>query len=453
MRVEENNKSWLPSTALVTRVAGAGLIHIGSAAVSLLGAILLARWMEEGEFGRYAFSIATATCLAGIASMGLPTTVLRFLPQYSSAGDSARANGVAIYGWRWTVLGGVAVAAAGLVLAAIADWYSFVEFDMSLLAGLGLIPVVAIGCYQMELARAAGLLAFALLPYRVVAPFLLVASCYLFHTWGRDLNANFVVTSYALLLTAMLVAQAFAIGSVGLFRHAQHKVSSADKATWTEVARPLWLQSFSSTLLRTADVIVLGIFLLPREVGIYYAATRFAALVGFMLYAVNMVIAPKIPELYYSGKREQLARLIRRATSLSFWPSAVVCLVLFTYAKPILAIYGQGYTSGANVLRILLIGQLVNSATGPVGFLMNLTGQHRTYAKTYGIAAAAQVGLGVPLVAWAGAEGAAIATCAAVVLWNFTIAWQAAKLTGVSPVLLPFAVTASATDANKREAA
>jgi O-antigen/teichoic acid export membrane protein len=47
----------------------------------------------------------------------------------------------------------------------------------------------------------------------------------------------------------------------------------------------------------------------------------------------------------------------------------------------LLGLYGEAFRSGASVLVVLAIGQIVNGATGPVGYLLNMTGHERTNAR------------------------------------------------------------------------
>ena len=58
----------------------------------------------------------------------------------------------------------------------------------------------------------------------------------------------------------------------------------------------------------------------------------------------------------------------------------IVCL-----GKPMLALFGPEFASGHNALRLLTMGQFVHAATGPVGYLMSLTGYQDTTAKILGI--------------------------------------------------------------------
>ncbi|HEY5333263.1 MAG TPA: oligosaccharide flippase family protein, partial [Solirubrobacterales bacterium] len=56
--------------------------------------VLLGRWMGVDEFGTYSFTLAWAAIIAVLAGVGLPITVLRFIPAFFSQGDYGRIRGI-----------------------------------------------------------------------------------------------------------------------------------------------------------------------------------------------------------------------------------------------------------------------------------------------------------------------------------------------------------------------
>ena len=53
----------------------------------------------------------------------------------------------------------------------------------------------------------------------------------------------------------------------------------------------------------------------------------------------------------------------------------VIAMVLFSGV--IMRFFGAGFESGAGLLVIIAVGQLINVATGSVSFLLNMTGHER----------------------------------------------------------------------------
>ena len=73
-------------------------------------------------------------------------------------------------------------------------------------------------------------------------------------------------------------------------------------------------------------------------------------------------------------------------------------------------------------MRVLLVGQIVASGFGPQMFLMTMTGNERTAAVMLIGSAILNGVFGVRLIGGMGLTGAAIATTAALIVWNVAMA-------------------------------
>jgi O-antigen/teichoic acid export membrane protein len=101
--------------------------------------------------------------------------------------------------------------------------------------------------------------------------------------------------------------------------------------------------------------------------------------------------------------------------------SIPVSIVLIIWGREILALFGTQFTYGYPALVILTVGQLVNAFSGPVGFIMTMTGRHVEASYVIGGSAALNVILNAALIPSLGIIGAAVATSITVALWNFTL--------------------------------
>ena len=91
--------------------------------------------------------------------------------------------------------------------------------------------------------------------------------------------------------------------------------------------------------------------------------------------------------------------------------------------------------AGRVALYILVIGQVLNAAAGPVGYLLILTGHERVCASVYGWSAVLNVGLNLMLIPPLGSTGAALATASTMALWNVWLSVLVLRRLGIR--LLP----------------
>jgi O-antigen/teichoic acid export membrane protein len=79
-----------------------------------------------------------------------------------------------------------------------------------------------------------------------------------------------------------------------------------ERALWLSATRFMLLMATTQLLLERTDVLLLGWFAGTTAVGIYSIGYRIAALVTFVLTAVNIIFAPAIAALYAQGDRSGL---------------------------------------------------------------------------------------------------------------------------------------------------
>ncbi len=184
-------------------------------------------------------------------------------------------------------------------------------------------------------------------------------------------------------------------------------------------------------LLSRADLLILGLLADPAAVGVYAVACRIADLVVFALAAINILFAPDIAALHARGDRSGLQAMVTATAWWSTLSALVVALPLFALAGLVLSLFGDAFTSGSVALRILLLGQLVNAATGSVGAMLTMTGHERQAAVVAGSAAIGQIGLSLLLIPRFGADGAAVANALSLSLSNLAMAalvWKTLKI-------------------------
>ena len=184
-------------------------------------------------------------------------------------------------------------------------------------------------------------------------------------------------------LQAALVAFAWSVGLVFLLQLLVTKSTLyAKTSTYDERKQPVYypirwlvfgLESlfFRGTIILRTEIpaIVLGYWLGGSEVGLFVVAERAAYLTIFMFSAVRRVFEPMIAPFYEAGDIAQLQLLHARVTRWTFWASVVISAGLFIFSDFLLGLFGAEFIAARVVLWILLLGQVVNAATGQGGFV------------------------------------------------------------------------------------
>ncbi len=412
------------------RGAGIAFILQGlGAGVAFAMQVLLGRWMGATDFGTYSYTVAWAGLVAVATGLGLPSTVLRFVPAFASHKDWPRLRGVLNLSFLITIAASAGVAA---IATAVVVLLGGGDPNWVVVLGLWLAPLLALRTLQQEVVRAFHRIGLAYGPGMVLRPAFVILGAAAYVALGNDLTSE-----AALCITVAGIAVILAGQDLFFWHRLEPAVKKAkavyETRAWMAVALPLLLIASFSVVLQETDIVMVGSFLGAKEAGIYTAASKTAAIVGMVLISVNAIAAPMFSSLFAQGRKEQLALLAARVANWLFWPTLLLCILLAIGAEPILSLFGEQFEQGRWILIVLLVSQLVSAAVGSVGYLMTQTGHQREAAWVYGWVAVGHVGLNLIAIPLFGAIGAAIATSTSLSVWNVWLHALVVRRLGIHP--------------------
>jgi O-antigen/teichoic acid export membrane protein len=384
-------------------------VRIISAVIAYVSQVLLARWMGDFEYGVFVIVWVGAVILGGLACLGIQTAVLRFIPEYTERGEVFLLRGVVI-GSR---IQGVV---ASTFFAAIGAWglYAFGDHLQSyylipLYLGAITLPMLAIAEIQDGLSRAFNWADLSLWPTYVVRPIAILVAMFIAVKFGAKPNA---VTAMAATIAATYLTS---IGQLILLEFRIRKAVPAGPrhyapAFWIGIALPIFIVEGFFNLLTNVDIILVGHFMNPDKVAIYFAAAKTLALVHFVYYAVRAGGAQRFSQYYANGDRVRLNAFVHDTLHWTFWPSLAMVILLFILGKPLLLLFGPTFGEGYSLLYILSAGILVRASIGPAESLLTMAGQQGISAIIYTVTFVLNVALNVILIPRFGLHGAATAT-------------------------------------------
>jgi O-antigen/teichoic acid export membrane protein len=166
---------------------------------------------------------------------------------------------------------------------------------------------------------------------------------------------------------------------------------------------------------------------------IYAVAGRFVVLIQFANQGISQSVQPRLAEALATGDRDTANRLYQTATGwlvLVTWPINLLVILL---APTYLRIFGEQYTSGANVVVVLASAMLVATGCGMVDMVLAMAGRTSWNLVNVLIALAVTIGLDVLLIPRLGALGAAIGLAGAMLANNLLPLVQVGRAVGLHP--------------------
>lgn len=352
--------------------AGALGVRLGAAGLAYLLQIVLARSLGSSAYGTFNFAWSLVTIGGFLATLGFGQIGVRFLAQYQAAGESGLARGFLNAGAAATLAGSLAFALLALSLFPLIE-QGYGRLCCSVLAiGLIALPFFALTDFMEGIARSQGWSVLALAPPYILRQGGLIVILVAALVAGRGIGAEAAMfAALTATITAALVQAALLVERL----HATFPAAPAryDLAAWRAAARPTLLSDLAILARQNLDLILLGLMAPPAAVGIYFAATRIASLLGLIDFAVGAAFGHR----FARAARESgtaLPPLYAEARRLTFAPGLAAALALVLGAPLILALFGRDFAAAVQPTQILVLAAACRLALGPAEDLLNMAG-------------------------------------------------------------------------------
>ncbi|TDK34622.1 lipopolysaccharide biosynthesis protein [Rhizobium deserti] len=391
------------------------VIRVLSAGIAFVSQIVLARIMGEFQYGIFAFVWVVVVLAGNLSCLGFHTSVIRFLHQHRARGDLATIRGLNLAVRLVALLSSSMVGALGFLFLHLfgetIEPYYLVPVSLALFT----MPMIALGDVLDGTARSNGWTVAALSPTYLIRP-ALILTFMLVALWLRaDPSA---VTAMQAALAATYVATIFQL--VRLTLRLRRLYGTGPKrfeiGPWFRISLPLFLVDGIGFLLTNADVVVVGLFLPPDQVGIYYAAAKTIVLVQFVYFSVKAAAGPRFSAILAEEDMPALASFAGQTARWSFWPSLVLGLGVLAAGELLLSLFGTAFTSGYGIMAILFCGILAKATVGPGEVLLGMAGRQNLCVLLYAITLSASIALNLVLIPRFGLTGAAMATASAMMI-------------------------------------
>lgn len=438
--MKENHVQALDRETL-TIARGAGVVFVGT----LLGSVLrylfqiaIARMLGAQSFGIFSLGFTIFRWISIIAEIGLLSGVVRYVALFRAGGDTARVKGTILLALRLVFL-----SSSGLGLL------------LFLLAG----PVAQGIFHEPELAGALRWFALAI-------PFTTPATVMLYSIQGFKIMEHTIVVKEILsplgrllLLVLLFLLGEQLYGAVATYTFvailatvlAYYFLTRTFPPLSDRALRPIYeskeILTFSYPILFSQvltfanlwmDSTFLGYFRTSQQVGIYSAAQRTAFLSSLIMLSFNAIFAPVISGLCAEERFDELGYHFRSITKWMFTINLPICLAMLLFAEPLMGIFGSQFASGATSLRILSLGWLIMSATGPTNRTIAMSGRSKLNLANILVAFALHVALNLFLIPRHGIVGAAWATTISTGLGSVVTCLEVNLLLRIFPYRLDF---------------
>lgn len=408
------------------------LVKVTAAFSSYLLFAIVARYMTANDFGVFSYFFSAAMLAALVGGFGQQMLIVKEIPAAQVHKDKSLEKGVYYFSFVTTAL--IAL------LVSIVLFLTLYYQDKS--AASEVVIYCAVLCFLYSFSQSTigalrvqnrTLLAIATrdLIWRVLVICLFIAIVSWYVEYNRLLAVFLVMAS---ILFVIVVFHILLI-SKGASDLRQFKPKFKVK-TWLSTSAGLTLVAVISGADLYLYTIVIGRIFENEVVGAFFAALKTAELINLFLMTISLVVAPKLSKAVAEKNIKNLQLECNAAIFLLSIPTLVACLIMLVFAPYFMLIFDSSYVEYDVLMRLLVVGMLINALTGSTVLLFQLSGMHWLQIAFQGGSLIVSLML-LPIFAhYMGINGAAISFIVSKVIWNLLAVIFIRKRIGVDPTII-----------------
>ncbi len=379
MSLRERLRFFIAAEKKLISMLGSSFIVRGlGVAAGFVMHVLLSRALGAEGAGVFYLALTLMMAAGVIGKFGLDTALMKYAGTAAGRDDMASVRGIYFQSSLLSV--GLSVPAT-ILLVFSAPWLAQELFNNSESEGAIIILALAVTPFSLiwiqsgvlkaiERPVAATLVESALLPSIMAASLVMIL---LFDSVSiSTAGSAYLLATIATSLIGLVIFKS-GPGARG------HRKTISTMALTRDCA-PLALIDMMNFLIAWAIFPILGSVAPASEVGIFNAGHKLAIQFSVILVVFGGIMAPKFAVLHEKNDLTELERQIKNATFFMSLAAMPVAILLLAWPEIVGVIFGSEFASADIILRVLVIGQLINLMTGPCGYVLAMTG-HQTVLR------------------------------------------------------------------------
>ncbi len=389
--------------------------------LNFITALILGRFYGSSFMGIYFMFVSLVTILTVPINMGMQTGLIKAVGLAEIRGNRGQIKSYLNFATRFSLLLWLFLATLLILLRKPITCKLFhlkISSELWIVAILIAILLAAIFEHYRGFFLALDKVGTAVLAELVIRP---LTICLLFLlAAGFNLKIPWLIP--AILIVAAGLGLFYLYIKIAAFLPDSHtKLNRNEQQDFLKLSLPLCLNDIVYLLMLWSDSLFIGYFHDASTVGIYNAASRFAAFLPFLMVSFNLTLASRITNMYHTGKTSELFGLVRKITRWNLIFALAVYSAFIIFRLEIVTLFGDNFSPAQLPLLLLGGAQIFHIASGPNSQLLTLTGHERPVLKVSLLSSLSNIALNLILIPKMALIGAAIATGVSMILHNLLL--------------------------------
>jgi O-antigen/teichoic acid export membrane protein len=400
-------------------------VKLIASALALFFHYLLAKQLTVEQFGLFSLAMTFLLFSSAFSKQGLEQASIRFIAK-SSAAVGAR--------WYFLVVTYAFISACiiALLVTLFAESLALSVFSQEKLVLL--LPLVAL----LTIVQTCSAINTSALKATQFTAYALFVSGFVTFVVACLLLLNFpVVSAYEALLyftySALISLTVSFTMLISVFKRQKVKVVMPvevreDFFALIHVSKHIFVISLMALATGQLSILILASYVSLGELGTYSIAVKLSLLISYPLIIINALTAPQYAKLHHTKCLKEFKILAFNSTKILVVLGSIAVLVLFFSVDFILSYFGEDYLDAALIVKILLIGQWFNLATGSVVSMLIMSGYEKIHQRNTLIITSMNIICLVVFIPMYGLIAGAIITSIAMAMKNVVALYYVNKL-------------------------
>lgn len=406
-------------TSTLARGTGINLFgFLFRTAFVFLHSVLTAQLFGAAIYGQYAVALAGVMLLSSVTEIGLARTLIRFVAAELASENKGRVRELLWLSLKITVPVALVMALVMVIwVEPVANLFGDQALETALPIFALALPVLTLMTILSSYTQGFARMRYKTLALDFIRPGVELLAVVTFAFFGYTNSAVPLAIAYAISIAVAAIALIYYIAT-SLMPAASPDMLQEDPPLTASVLRftlPVWLMDLLSSAATRSSFLLLAALGTSTMVGIFAVLQRLITFGITFLVSTNMIFAPLVADLTSRRDISEFARLYKLSTRWILTVSLPLFILMAYFGPELLSAFGEEFTSGYVPFLVLIVGGLINVATGS-SVTLTMAGYPHNTAFNQALNLVMLVGLGVWLIPLYGLLGGVIAVTSGIAL-------------------------------------
>ncbi|GEM_PF-4536107 len=392
--------------------------------------LILSRLLTKDIYGEYALVMSWVPVISALATVGLPRLMTREIARFHISSEWQRLRGFIQSSFLYVcVISALAsVILWGIIKTVLPDGSTL---QMAFMAGIAMVFLFSLVRIMQSTMEGIKHISLGRLSDNFIQPLVFIVSVLVLSYSSYQLTSANAIGLYA--LTTLVIS--VGTGAILIRLKMPEEVRGASPvfpAKLLSQAYPFLVMNFFNVLDTRISTLILGWLSDTGSVAVYNVITRGTDLISFGLFALSAPIARVILQRHLVGDSKGVQRVISRSTKFLMALALPLAIFFFIFGAWYLNLFGEGYEGGYIPLLIIVVGELVNVASGIVGVFLYQLKYEKIVSNVIIVSLVLNFAIGIFTVPRYGVLGAAMAEAVSMIFRNLYLVAVAYKKTGIN---------------------